>query len=151
MLELAAKTEKKQHFEMEEASTCWWCQSSCFPAQIPLAELSVPVFFSTCHKRVGLTSSKASTSVVKFGLDLYFWMTEERKVFPAHSMNTWRKRGSCFPDAFSRFHSQTCNKLWRGDFVPPVADQQTAAEPSSAPSDPKTTPGGSTKRFYGNS
>ncbi|TNN48957.1 hypothetical protein EYF80_040847 [Liparis tanakae] len=36
----------------------------------------------------------ASTSVVKLGLDLYFWMTEERRVLPAHSMNTWRRRGA---------------------------------------------------------
>jgi len=45
-------------------------------------------------RRPGLTSSMASTSVVKLGLDLYFWMTEERRVLPAHSMNTWRRRGA---------------------------------------------------------
>lgn len=35
-----------------------------------------------------ITSSMTSISVVKFGLDLYFWMTEDRRVLPAHSMNT---------------------------------------------------------------
>lgn len=39
-----------------------------------------------------LTSSIESASTVKFGLDLYFWMTDERRVLPAHSINTYRTK-----------------------------------------------------------
>lgn len=39
------------------------------------------------------TNSMESASTGKFGLDLYFWMTEERSVLPAHSINTYKGRG----------------------------------------------------------
>lgn len=55
-----------------------------------------------------------STNTVKFGLDLYFWMTEERKVLPAHSMKTWREcKQSDSPSVFpSILHGSSLSLLW---------------------------------------
>lgn len=50
-------------------------------------------YISTMRSNRDLTSSIESTSTGKFGLDLYFWMTEERSVLPAHSINTWTTKG----------------------------------------------------------
>lgn len=105
-----------------------------------------------------LTSSIESASTVKFGLDLYFWMTDERSVLPAHSINTYRTK-----DRFEQSHkafspqrffytlsylicmvaalfSNKCSASESTWEIVPVVDQQTGAEPSLVPSDPRIAP-----------